>query len=244
MITNQAVGSPLCHTRYTTTSAPPPALKAILAVLHARTKKGQSFKEAKEIRGIVISCDRGTYGSRGIADDVVRFLKNVGLLFTVGERTYFDASRQEEVLDACKNSRLPSPVQGTPGERLQAIQAGLAAKGVEEAPPSGEVPSDPTELVLEGRPLGATGLEGLSDDDLASYFCSLEEAKLAVQQELAYIEAESTRRAENARRKKLQADLDELRALRELELAEIARKQAELQTTVAQIAELEAQLTS
>lgn len=244
MIANQAVGSPLCHTRYTTTSAPPPALKAILAALYGRAKKGQGFTEAKEIRGIVISCDRGIYGSRGIADDVVRFLKNVGLLFTVGDRIYFDPSRQEEVLEACKNRRQPSPVQGTPEERLQAIRAALAARGAEEAPPSSETPSGTTELVLEGRPLGATGLEGLSDEDLASYYCSLEEAKVALQQELAYIEAESARRAEIARRKKLQEQLEELQALRELEQAEIARKQADLEKTQKQIAELEAQLTS
>lgn len=147
---SSAVPVDTCHTRYHTTSNPPPGLAAVFEGLRKATRRRAVLRK-HEVRSIAAGTER-EYKTRGRADDLYRFLRNATVLLKEMPTgmLYFDAERADQVLFACANHTEAPWAESKEEERIAKIRA-------ERVPPSTGL-----ESVSE---FGAESMASIDDDD-------------------------------------------------------------------------------
>lgn len=94
----------------------PPDLRAVVRELKKAWRRRAPFIMSEDVRSIAKRACRA-YDNRGCADDLVRFLHNVGALFLVEGRIYFDEAQAEHVLECCARGTDPFEPNGSLTER-------------------------------------------------------------------------------------------------------------------------------
>lgn len=112
-------------------SKPPPGLERIIELLAEKEGEASYLKrglpEPREIRALFRLADRKEYSERGPDDDALRFFRNTGIVFTVGQYDYFDPERAAVVLAACEDGREPE-ADASPEEKQRKLLDKLAAR--------------------------------------------------------------------------------------------------------------------
>lgn len=228
--------------RWNGVSRHPTDLESIIRGLGRAKKRMKSFPDRKSLRGALSGAGKD-YENRGAADDLARYLLNMGIVLEGGDRRlYYDQERGEEVLADVQAKAVPRPASD-PVQRLREILAEpeaspartpLPAPLAEEAPAVHEQVA--ISVQLEGlEAYTIDGLRLLSEPEIDQYAALLGQRSSELSRALSDVEKVRVEHREQERQERLQK-LNELREeeRREEEARQERRRQiAELERLVA-----------